>query len=186
MDPALIEESKEAYMADPTDELIMKVAASVEHDFYCRYTRLEDTIEFCKRMGAKKIGIATCVGLIGESKILARVLVHHGFEVFGISCKAGEVDKVEMGVHGCEETGCHLCNPILQAKRLAQEGTDINIVMGLCVGHDSLFYRHSVAPCTTLVAKDRVLGHNTVAALQMVDGYYHDKLFGKQSDSEKE
>ena len=33
------------------------------------------------------------------------------------------------------------------------------------MGHDSLFYKHSKAPVTTLVVKDRKLGHNPVAAL---------------------
>ena len=50
--------------------------------------------------------------------------------------------------------------------------TDINIVMGLCVGHDSLFYKYAEAPSTTLVVKDRVLGNNPVAALYTLDSYY--------------
>ncbi len=44
-------------------------------------------------------------------------------------------------------------------------GTQLNVVIGLCVGHDRLFFMHSQAPTTVLVAKDRVLGHNPVAAL---------------------
>lgn len=39
-------------------------------------------------------------------------------------------------------------------------------------GHDSLFLKHSEAPCTVLVVKDRVLGHNPVAALYTSTGYY--------------
>ena len=69
-----------------------------------------------------------------------------------------------------------MCNPILQAKVLNREKTDINIVMGLCVGHDSLFYKYSKALTTTLVTKDRVLGHNPVAALNCAHSYYMDKL----------
>lgn len=65
-----------------------------------------------------------------------------------------------------------MCNPILQAQMLNKEHTDINIVMGLCVGHDSLFYKYADALTTTLVTKDRVLGHNPVAALNTVDSYY--------------
>lgn len=38
---------------------IMKNAASVEYEFYLKMTRVEETIEFAKRMGYKKIGIAT-------------------------------------------------------------------------------------------------------------------------------
>ena len=65
-----------------------------------------------------------------------------------------------------------MCNPIMQAEVLNKEGTDLNIVIGLCVGHDSLFYKHSDALCTTLVTKDRVLAHNPVAALYQADKYY--------------
>ena len=64
------------------------------------------------------------------------------------------------------------CNPVLQAQLLNKEGTELNIVMGLCVGHDSLFYKHSKAVTTTLVVKDRVLVHNPVMALYTAEGYY--------------
>ena len=65
-----------------------------------------------------------------------------------------------------------MCNPFLQAQMLNTEKTDINIVMGLCVGHDSLFYKYAEAPSTALVVKDRVLGNNPVAALYTLDSYY--------------
>ena len=52
------------------------------------------------------------------------------------------------------------------------EGTDFNIVIGLCVGHDTLFLRHSAAPTTVMVVKDRVLGHNPAAALYQATTMY--------------
>ena len=64
-----------------------------------------------------------------------------------------------------------LCNPIAQASLLARAGTELNVVIGLCVGHDSLFFMHSKAPVTVLVAKDRVLGHNPVAGLYTSHSY---------------
>jgi uncharacterized metal-binding protein len=48
----------------------------------------------------------------------------------------------------------------------------LDYLIGLCVGHDSLFFKHSDAPVTVLVAKDRVLGHNPVAALYTSHSYY--------------
>ena len=66
----------------------------------------------------------------------------------------------------------NMCNPILQAKMLNKVKTDLNVVVGLCVGHDSLFYKHSDAIVTTAVTNDRVLGHNPVAALYTADTYY--------------
>ncbi len=68
--------------------------------------------------------------------------------------------------------GVNMCNPILQAQLLNKEKTDLNILIGLCVGHDSLFIKYSEAIVTTLIAKDRVLGHNPAAALYLSDTYY--------------
>ena len=162
---------------DEVNHRISEVSAGIESDFYCQKTRVEETIIFAKRMGAKKIGIATCVGLLKESRILAGLLRKNGFEVFGVGCKAGTVRKVDIGIpEKCENTGINMCNPILQAKLLNKEKTDLNIVMGLCVGHDSLFYKYSEAITTTLVVKDRVLVHNPVAALYAAEGYYSGKL----------
>ncbi len=97
----------------------------------------------------------------------------NGFEVCGVACKAGELDKGALDIPPEHQgPGPTACNPVLQAQLLAEAGTEFNIVMGLCVGHDSLFYKHSQAPCTTLVVKDRVLIHNPVMALYTADGYY--------------
>ena len=65
-----------------------------------------------------------------------------------------------------------MCNPILQAKLLAKEKVDLNVVVGLCCGHDTLFYKYAKGPVTTLIVKDRVLGHNPVQALYQSRAYY--------------
>ena len=155
-------------------------AAEVEADNYLKMTRLEETIEFAKKIGARKIGVATCLGLLRESRILAKVLRSHGFEVYGAACKCGTQRKVDVGIpERCDKVGFNMCNPILQAKLLNAAGTDLNILMGLCVWHDSMFYRYSDALVTTLVAKDRVMGHNTVAVLYQADQYYK-KVYGNE------
>ena len=64
-------------------------------DMLCTADELEETVEFARRMGYKKIGIATCVGLIDESRILARILRKNGFEVYGAVCKIGSFLKTE-------------------------------------------------------------------------------------------
>ena len=149
-------------------------SAQIENEFYLRYTRVEEVIEFSRQMGYKKIGIATCVGLIDESRILARILRKNGFEVFGAVCKTGSFLKTDVGVpeEDITRTGPVMCNPIMQAEVLNRAATDFNVVMGLCVGHDSLFYKYSDALVTTLVAKDRVLAHNPVGALYQAKAYY--------------
>ncbi len=177
MDEALRAESIELSRA-PENTDIIRTAAQVEYEYYGKMTRVQETVEFARRMNYHKLGIATCVGLIRESGILARVLRSHGFEVFGVACKAGVVPKTEMGIdEACCAAGVNACNPILQAKLLNREKTELNIVMGLCVGHDSMFIKYSEAPVTVLVVKDRVLGHNPAAALYTADSYYRKKLY---------
>ncbi len=155
----------------------MVAAAEVEYEHYCQYTRVEEIMDFARKIGAHKIGIATCVGLIRESRMLAKILRKHGFEVYGVGCKVGTVPKVDVGIpKKCEGVGKTMCNPILQAKLLNEERTDLNVVVGLCVGHDSLFYKYSDALVTTVVTKDRVLGHNPAAALYNAESYYKGKF----------
>lgn len=92
----------------------------------------------------------------------------------GAVCKVGSFEKTKVGVpeEDTRITGPIMCNPIMQAKIMNREKTDFNVIVGLCVGHDSLFYKYADALCTTLVTKDRVMGHNPVAALYQAKAYY--------------
>jgi uncharacterized metal-binding protein len=162
------------YAGDSPDGVMARASAEVEGKYYCKINRVEETIAFARRIGARRIGIATCVGLIEETKILVDILRTAGFETRTAVCKVGSIDKTEIGISedlkirpGFE--AC--CNPVLQARELNRHKTDLNVIMGLCVGHDCLFNRHSEAPVTTLVAKDRVLGHNPVAGLYTAKSY---------------
>lgn len=177
MDPELLAEAMRLYAEDEENAKTAKISAEVEAEFYCRMTRVEEIMEFARRIGFQRIGIATCVGLLSEARTAARIFRKHGFEVYGAACKVGSQPKSAVGVPGpFESVGEVMCNPILQAKLLNEAKTDLNVVIGLCVGHDSLFYKYSEALTTTLVTKDRVLGHNPVAALYQADAYYRAKL----------
>lgn len=173
MNEKLLVDTMKLYTEDEENSKVNKTSAMVEYENYCKMTRIEEIAEFSKKMGYKKLGIATCVGLIAEARAAAKILRSHGFEVFGVGCKIGARPKSSVGIEKkCEELGKNMCNPIMQATLLNEEDTDFNIVIGLCVGHDSMFYKYSDALCTTLVTKDRVLGHNPVAALYQVNSYY--------------
>lgn len=177
LDPALLDRSLELLRGG--ENALAVASARNEHEGYCTRCRVEEVMHLAQLMGWKKLGIATCVGLLTESRALARVLRAHGYEVFGVACKCGAVKKTEIGVpEECMKTGPNICNPILQALLLNREKTELNIAMGLCVGHDSLFYKYSEAYVTTLVAKDRLLCHNPVAPLYLLDGYWK-KLLDK-------
>jgi len=168
------QELVELYSGDAIDATLARAAAEVEGLYYCKLNRVEETVAFARRIGAKRIGIATCIGLIEETKVLVDILRLAGFETRTALCKVGSIDKTEIGVPEEIKTKCGheaCCNPVLQARLLNREETHLNVIMGLCVGHDSLFIRHAEAPVTTLVVKDRVLSHNPVAAFHTVKTY---------------
>jgi uncharacterized metal-binding protein len=139
-------------------------------------TRVEEIIEFAKKMGFRKLGVAFCAGLFSEGRTFVEILEKHGFEVVSICCKVGGVPKEFLGLSDDEKVrvGTYetMCNPITQAELLNEAGTDFNVLVGLCVGHDSLFLKNAKALTTVLMAKDRVLGHNPVAALYGVRVYF--------------
>lgn len=166
----------ERYEEDRNHE-VMVASAEVEYEGYCQWTRVQEIMEFARKIGAKKIGIANCIGLINEARIFARILRANGFEAYSVVCKVEGRAKTSMGIpEKCEQIGPAMCNPILQARLLNQAKTDLNVVIGLCVGHDSLFYRYSDAYVTTLVTKDRVTGNNPAAALYTANSYYKKKF----------
>lgn len=127
-------------------------------------------------MEYKRIGIGTCIGLLNEAYQLEKIFRAQEFKVFSICCKVGGIDKSDIGIPDKfkirENTYEAMCNPIAQAKILNSFKTDLNIIVGLCVGHDILFTKYSDAPVTTLVVKDRVTGHNPVAVLYTQSFYY--------------
>lgn len=175
-EPELLAEVERAYLADPLLRRMAVESARTEAAGYCKTTRVEEIMDFARRMGWNRLGIAHCVGLMAEAKTAREIFVAGGFEVRTVCCKAGSIDKARMGIREEEKVrpGQYeaMCSPVGQAALLHKAGTQLNVVIGLCVGHDSLFFMHSKAPATVLVAKDRVLGHNPVAALYTSHTYY--------------
>jgi uncharacterized metal-binding protein len=146
-------------------------------------TRMVEICEFAQKMGYRRLGLAFCIGLAKEAAVVERILEGHGFEVVSVVCKAGRTPKEAIGIadedkiyRGTDEA---MCNPIFQARLLNRAGTDFNIVLGLCVGHDALFFKHADSPTTVLAVKDRVTGHNPLAAIYLSDSYYR-KIKRKQ------
>jgi uncharacterized metal-binding protein len=136
-----------------------------------------ETIQFAKKMGYKKLGLAFCTGLSNEAKILTEILEINGFEVISARCKMGSVPKERIGIKpeqkiygpNSRET---MCNPIAQAEILNSEKVDLAIMLGLCIGHDTLFIQYCHVPMTVLAVKDRVLGHNPLAAIYLSSSFY--------------
>lgn len=182
----IVEDAMAVMKGEGEDARIAFVAARVEGLCYqpvpgsdavnARWTRVEDTIAFAKLMGYRKIGIATCIGLLDECERLSAILTAQGFTPLSVCCKAGSIDKKELGLK--EEDKVRpgsfepACNPIAQAEICNSLETDMNVILGLCVGHDMLFNKYSKAPVTTLVVKDRVTNHNPAAVLYGQNFYY--------------
>ncbi len=139
-------------------------------------TRLEEIIRLSKKMGYHKLGLAFCIGLSNEAKVLTSLLDNAGFKVVSVCCKTGGIPKEEIGIKDREKInpGQHesMCNPIAQAEILNKEKCDFNVMLGLCVGHDSLFLKHARAMTTVFAVKDRLLGHNPLAAIYLSQSYY--------------
>ena len=72
MDQKVLEEAMKCY----EDEKVRQVtiaAAEVEFEHYCKYTRIEEIMDFAHKIGAKKLGIATCVGLLKSAARSAKI-----------------------------------------------------------------------------------------------------------------
>ncbi len=139
-------------------------------------TRIEEIGEFAQKMGYVRLGLVFCVGLAREAGIVADMLERRGLEVVSVICKVGAVPKEAIGVKDEEKirAGGHesMCNPIAQAMIVNDAKVEFNVLLGLCVGHDSLFFKYAEAPTTVLAVKDRVTGHNPLAAVYLAESYY--------------
>ena len=177
----------EAYR-DEDDGELARQAARVEAGGYCRLTRVEEIMDFARRCGFTRLGVAHCIGLQNEAAVVKRVFAANGFTVDAVACKTSALPKEVLGLTDTDKLSPgefeSMCNPIGQARSLDHAGTELNVLLGLCVGHDSLFMKHSVAPVTVLAAKDRVLGHNPLAAIYLADGYYCERLFPARQGAE--
>ena len=180
VDPGTIGHARGVY-DDPRVREVSRVAALVESEGYCKWCRVEEVVQFAKKMGYRRIGIASCISFVDYAKVLSGILESHGFEVVSVACKHGNIPKEEMGVADAQKVRPGqfeaLCNPVSQAEMLDAHGCEFNVLMGLCIGHDSLFFKYAKGLTTVLVTKDRVLAHNPIGALELADSYYR-KVWG--------
>ena len=143
-----------------------RAATAIEGRHYCRATRLEEIMLFAEEMGYRKLGLAFCLGLADEALVIEQILSQR-FRVLSACCKTSGVNKRRLDLEqiDADDTGEVMCNPAGQADLLNRAETELNVICGLCVGHDAIFSKASDAPVTTLIAKDRVLAHNPVGAI---------------------
>jgi len=152
--------------ADPRVLQLTGVAAAVESEGYQRWPRAEEIIRFARQAGFAHLGVAFCIGLAEEARCYVELLQKE-FRVSSVCCKVCGMDKGELELDTLRPGASHetMCAPLGQAELLNEAEVELNIMMGLCVGHDALFSHHAKAPVTTLITKDRVLAHNPAGAL---------------------
>ncbi len=144
------------------DKQILKAA---EDALNPKVDRIQEIVEYARQTGITKIGIANCISFNKEADRLEEMLIDEGFHIAKVNCKYGRVPFADLvpGYVGVS------CNPAGQAKYLEEQGTELNIMMGLCLGHDMIFNAKSKAPVTPLVVKDRKLKHQTLLKLLQDD-----------------
>src|SRR4030043_712228 len=161
----LVEESKRQYL-EPDESRFQLAADKVLKRGGYDWSRVQQCIEFARELGARKVGLAVCVSLVREGREFARLLDRAGFQVISVACMVGGLKPQETGIpdEWVNQLGIS-CNPIAQAEIMNREGTELNFIYGLCVGHDTIFIKRSKAPITYVVAKDMVTGNNPGAVL---------------------
>lgn len=158
-----IEETKMEYSSSNNLDIYLAAGKTISSG-YGRWSRIQEAIEFAKELKLKKIGLASCTALVSELRLVTELFTGAGFDVVSSACKIGGVPPEDRGVSVDNPRGMD-CNPIAQAEICNNVGTQLNYILGLCLGHDILFMRYSKAPVSVLIVKDRVTGHNPAAVL---------------------
>ncbi|MFC2001425.1 DUF1847 domain-containing protein [Chloroflexota bacterium] len=159
-----LEETKLEY-SKPGMVDIYLAAGKVVTKGYRQWSRIQESIEFARELGIAKVGLASCIALRRELADVAELFTGAGFDVVCVTCQIGRVHPKDRGVPDLEGLRGTTCNPIAQAEILNHEETQLNYVLGLCLGHDILFNRYSKAPVSTLIVKDRITCNNPAAVL---------------------
>ena len=133
-------------------ETLLLAQASAVSSMDHSESRAEQLVRFAKNCGFKKIGIAFCISLSEYGRKAAEFLKSEGFEVESVVCKVGHHDRKCIDI--IDERGIPMCNPVAQAEYLNAAGTELNVAIGLCIGHDAMFFKYSKAPAVVLIAKD--------------------------------
>ena len=144
-------------------------------------TRIEEIMDFAKKIHYRKLGLAYCAGLRYEAKLAAQIFLAKGFELASVCCKCSSTPKEEVGLSEEQKirgpgTIEMMCSPITQAILLNDAEVGLAVMLGQCVGHDTLFIKYIAVPTTILGVKDRVFGHDPIRALYLSQGPYYGRL----------
>lgn len=114
--------------------------------------RVAELVYFALEAGFQRLGVAFCEDLREPARILTEVL-RRFFEVVPVGCRLGG------------DGSAPACDPARVAAYLNSRQTDLNVLVGFCVGSDCVFNRESRAPVTTVFVKDKSLANNPIGAV---------------------
>ena len=145
------------YQEVSVSEIVKAAAELVDSGRAGTLSRIEEIIEFSKRMNYQKIGLAYCYGMEKYAQAIETLLVDEWFDVSAVSCSVGGLKQSEVNAASCIHKVS--CNPLGQAEQLNAEKADLTLVVGICMGHDIILNRNLDMDFTTLVVKDRKYNH---------------------------
>jgi uncharacterized metal-binding protein len=145
------------YQETATQYIVESAAELVDFGRAGTLSRVEEIIEFARKMNYKSLGLAYCFGMEKYAVSLEIVLKKHGFKVAAVSCSVGGLKQSEVNSSSCIHKVS--CNPLGQARQLNAENVDLTLIIGICVGHEILLNRNLNMDFTTLVVKDRKHNH---------------------------
>lgn len=158
-----------ALIEKPEVRKMFRAVARTWKDSRLSKNRIEEIMIYARNMGFKKLGLAFCIGLSSEAEVVAALFEKNQFAVISGCCMTGGFSSDDVGLAQEDKivkSGRQpQCNPVGQALLMNKYGTDLNVILGLCVGDDALFIKHSKAPVTVLAVKDRINAHNPLAAI---------------------
>lgn len=153
--PEVFEKAGETYRKEGEDaRTLWKAFSRLVGTGGASRSRVEHIIEFSTSAGFKTIGIAGCVRYITEMQFLRKLFAKYGFESHVAVCKMDGLGFDDIRIE--KESDWIICNPLAQAELLNGLQCDLNVTLGLCMGHDLIFGKYSEAYVTNLVVKEKI------------------------------
>lgn len=156
-------------VAQPDVQHMFRGVATTWRDTALSKNRIEEVITYAQNMSFKKLGLAFCIGLADQAKVVSALFEDRGFDVISGCCMTGGFSSDDVGLSKEDKIYADgrqpQCNPVGQALIMNKCETDLNVLLGLCVGDDALFIKHSDAPITVLAVKDRIHAHNPLGSI---------------------
>jgi len=166
--PDVFEEAR-TIVQKPEISKMFRGVATTWKDTRLSKNRIEEVMTYARNMDFNRLGVVFCIGLSEQGEVVSALFEKNGFEVVSACCMTGGFSSDDVGLTDedkiYKEGRQPQCNPVGQALLMNKSRTDLNVLVGLCVGDDALFIKHSDAPVTILAVKDRLNAHNPLAAI---------------------